>query len=359
MSDDDRGLRRRPATAGEGSPQELNGETPPAPGGAAGWSPWGSDDPQGTTGRAWARTGGASPTEGDDVREAGFPGPGAGDAGKGDDGDPGGEESEEKPEKAGSFWRELPVLIAIALVLALVIKTWVVQAFFIPSQSMENTLLIGDRVLVNKLVYHVRDIKRGDVVVFNGLDSWDEETIAMPEATNPISRFLQSVASAFGVAPGEKDYIKRVIGLPGDKIACCDNRGRVTVNDVAIDEGSYLYPGDAPSANRFGPVTVQPGQLWVMGDHRSVSQDSREHMGDPGGGAIPESRVIGRAFVIVWPVNRMATLPIPETFAQPALSAAGAAAPALPLALGFAAAMPVNLGRRRLVRQVRARRRAR
>ena len=251
-------------------------------------------------------------------------------------------------KKGGSFWRELPVLVGIALVLALVIKAFAVQAFYIPSASMEDTLKIGDRVLVNKIVYHTRDIARGDVVVFNGLDSWDPE-VTYAEPTNPVSRALRAIGGAFGLVPGEKDYIKRVIGVPGDRVKCCDGSGRITVNGHPIEERSYLYPGNKPSIQQFNQI-VPEGRLWVMGDHRDVSYDSRGHASDPGQGTIPEDRVIGRAFVVVWPVSRVKTLPIPNTFEQPAL----AALPATPLFIGFVGAIPISL----LLRRRRRRRRS-
>ncbi|WP_405084115.1 signal peptidase I [Microbispora sp. NBC_01389] len=248
----------------------------------------------------------------------------------------------EDGKKKGSFWRELPVLIVVALALALLIKSFVVQAFYIPSGSMENTLLINDRVLVNKLVYRVRDIARGDVVVFSGVDSWDPE-VQIEKPSNPVVGAMRWIGTAFGMVPGEKDYIKRVIGVPGDKVKCCDAQGRVTVNGVPLDEKSYLYPGNAPSDRPF-EVTVPPGRLWVMGDHRSLSWDSRLHTGDPGGGTIPADKVIGRAFVIVWPFDRAKILPIPDTFGQPGFQAAAGAAP---FVAGLAGAVPlVAVGRR-------------
>ena len=279
-----------------------------------------------------------------------------------------------------SFWREFPILVVVALLLAVVIKTYAIQAFFIPSGSMENTLEINDRVLVNKLVYDVRSIHRGDIVVFNGDGSWDPGTA--PRDTNFVVKFAQGFASMFGFGHPGDILIKRVIGLPGDRVACCDAQGRVTVNGVPLTEQTYLYPGDAPSEIRFN-VVVPPGRLWVMGDHRLISDDSRNHLGQPGGGTIPENAVIGRAFVIIWPISRWRILPIPATFEQPKLSAAapppavqGTAGPAatqdtanllsarlepsspgLPLALGFAAAVPVTWLQRRARLRI-ARRRA-
>jgi signal peptidase I len=267
-----------------------------------------------------------------------------------DDGE--GSEGKSGKKKQGSFWKELPILVGVALALAMVIKAFAVQAFYIPSQSMENTLKVGDRVLVNKIVYHTRDIKRGDVVVFNGLDSWDPE-VQYAEPKNPVSRLLHAIGSAFGVVPGEKDYIKRVIGVPGDRVACCDAQGRVTVNGHPLVETPYVYTDpqtgeqNRPSDGKF-KVTVPAGHLWVMGDHREVSYDSRGHIGDPGGGTIPESRVIGRAFVVVWPLSRIKTLPIPATFGAPGLALPNDALPEAPLALGLVGAVPVTLLRRRL-----------
>jgi signal peptidase I len=277
-----------------------------------------------------------------------------------------------------SFWRELPVLVVIAIVLALLIKTFVVQAFYIPSSSMENTLKIGDRVLINKIVYHTRSIDRGDIVVFDGTNSWDFNT--PPTSSNIFAKAVDELEGIVGVSHDASIYIKRVIGLPGDRVACCNSKGQVTVNGVPLTESSYLFPGEVPSTQKFS-ITVPAGRLWVMGDHRLVSYDSRGHMGDPGGGTIPESGVLGRAFVIIWPPSRWGFLNIPATFEQPQLNASAAgggnaaaggssaaleaaldngtpvrpATSPLPLALGFAGAVPLTW----LQRRVRLRRRDR
>ena len=257
----------------------------------------------------------------------------------------------------------------IALALALLIKTYAFQAYYIPSPSMQNTLAIGDKVLVNKIIHHLRPIHRGDIIVFNGQGSWNQGP--PPKTPNPLDRLYRAVIGLFGAPPGQTDYIKRVIGLPGDHVRCCNARGQVTINGVALNETSYLYPGNAPSATPFN-ITVPPGRLWVMGDHRLVSGDSRGHM-DPGDptGTIPENEVIGRAFWIVWPPSEWRVVPIPATFEQPALNSGKAAAssqaagpdtisarivpagPALPLVAGLAGAVPLTWARRRLRQRIK------
>jgi signal peptidase I len=254
--------------------------------------------------------------------------------------------------KRGPFWRELLIIVVAAAALTLVVKSFVVQVYKIPSVSMDNTLAVGDRVLVNRLVYHFRPVARGDVIVFSGQDSWGPD--APPGPSDPVLGFFQDALSDIGLYSSQTYYIKRVIGLPGDHVACCTD-GKVTVNGVPLNEASYLYPGDAPSSFSFS-VVVPPGHLWVMGDHRGDSGDSRYHTQDPGDGAIPIDEVVGRAFMIIWPPSNVRDLPIPSTFQQPALRG-GTAAAALATVAGFPVAgtagvaavigAPVLLWRRR------------
>jgi signal peptidase I len=224
---------------------------------------------------------------------------------------PAGTGDEPDRSRRRSFWRELPFLVGIALVVSLLLKLFVVQPFYIPSVSMLDTLRVGDRILVDKVSYHVRDIERGDIVVFNGVDSFAPE-VDRPEPSGGLGKALRGVAGWFGVAPpGERDFVKRVVGVGGDRVTCCDSSGRLTVNGVPVDE-PYVRPGDAASAERFD-VEVPKDKLWVMGDHRAVSQDSRAHLGEPGGGFVPVDRVIGRAVLVIWPLGRVATLSEPAS----------------------------------------------
>jgi signal peptidase I len=374
-------LANDPGSADPGSPQDrLTG-------------------PDGYRGTVAGATAEVPPAPDDDGPQPGGPQPGGGEPGGREPG-PGGAAGSHGAHAAGakaaegkkrnrSSWRELPILIVVALVIALVIKTFVVQPFFIPSSSMEDTLLIGDKVLVNKLVYHFRSIEPGDIIVFNGDGSWNPSPPPSKPASDPIVRaydatlrpLFHSIVGFFGTPVGQTDYIKRVIGVPGDHVVCCNSQGLVTVNGVPLHESSYLYPGAAPSTIRFN-IVVPPGRLWVMGDNRAVSDDSRLRQTDPGHGTIPESQVIGRAFVIVWPPSQWRILPIPSTFDQPGIDkpATSAAArqlaaqqavaaellgakikpeaPYLPLAAGVVGAVPLTWVQRRVRRRLVARWRA-
>jgi len=212
-------------------------------------------------------------------------------------------------QRASSWLRETVIILIGALVLSLIIKTFLVQAFFIPSASMEDTLQIGDRVLVSKLSPGPFDVRRGDIVVFKDPGGWLPPTPAASRSA--LQDALNSGLTFIGLLPQDsgEHLIKRVIGLPGDHVACCDAAGRVTVNGVGINE-PQLKPGSVPSEVPFD-ITVPANSFWVMGDNRQNSRDSRGHLGDPGGGSIPEANVVGVSFARVWPANRISLLSNP------------------------------------------------
>ncbi|MGY1844278.1 signal peptidase I [Modestobacter sp. SYSU DS0875] len=274
--------------------------------------------------------------------------------------DPGGTAAGERtgrpPAKKGSLLRELPVLLVIAFVLALLVKTFLVQAFFIPSGSMEQTLhgcpgCTGDRVLVNKVPYWFGEPEPGDVVVFRGPDTWSPE-ITVEEPSNWFTGALLTLGRAIGVAPpSEDDYVKRVIATEGQEVACCDPEGRVTVDGEPLEE-PYIYENNPIESRAFSPVVVPEGRLWVMGDHRSASSDSVEHSGDKYAGTVAVDDVIGKAAVIVWPLDRFGLIDDPDIQADAAAAPAGlpiqgGAAVAVPYVLGLAGAVPLTAWRRR------------
>ena len=212
--------------------------------------------------------------------------------------------------------RETVIVVAIALALSLLVKTFLVQAFFIPSESMESTLLVGDRVVVSKLTPGPFDLQRGDVVVFTDPGGWLPQTI--PPQDGPIRGALRTAMTFVGLLPNDSGnhLIKRLIGLPGDRVVCCDADGKLTVNGVVITE-PYVFDGNVPSERTFD-ITVPAGRVWVMGDHRQASEDSRYHDDGKGGtGSVPVSDVTGRALVLVWPFDRATRLTRPGgTFAK-------------------------------------------
>jgi len=209
--------------------------------------------------------------------------------------------------KKGSLLKELPILVVVALVVSLFIKTFLVQFFYIPSGSMENTLQIKDRVAVNKIPFISKNISRGDVVVFRDPDDWLPEIIDYD--TNKYVSKAKSALVAVGVLPNPaKQYlVKRVVGVEGDHIVCCTKGGNLTINDVEVTE-PYIYAGNKPSEMKFD-VTVPKGKLWVMGDHRGASADSRYHQEDINKGFIPVSRVTGRVVAVIWPFKNITYVP--------------------------------------------------
>jgi signal peptidase I len=208
--------------------------------------------------------------------------------------------------RKGSLLRELPILVIVALAVSLVIKSFLVQFFYIPSGSMENTLQINDRVAVNKIPFISKSINRGDVVVFRDPDNW------LPEPyTGDGNKYLAKIKEGFvavGVLPNPaKQYlVKRVIGVAGDKVECCSKNKKLMINGVEIDE-PYIFAGNSASDTKFN-VTVPEGKIWVMGDHRGASADSRFHQDDINQGMVPTSKVTGRVIGIIWPIKNLGTV---------------------------------------------------
>jgi signal peptidase I len=216
-------------------------------------------------------------------------------------------------------WKETLIFIGVLFFFAVIVRTFLFQAYEIPSSSMESTIQVGDRVVVNKVSYDFREPKRGEVVVFRGTTSWPAENATDPN-TGLFSQLGSGLSDLVGISqPGQNEFIKRVIGLPGDTVACCDSQGRVTVNGVGIDEPYVTANENAPIADstpttptcsdrNFRPVTVGAGMMFVMGDRRLVSQDSRCN------GQIPISNIIGRAVATIWPASHWTDFSIPPTF---------------------------------------------
>jgi signal peptidase I len=252
--------------------------------------------------------------------------------------------------RRATFWRELPILVVVALVLTFLIQTFLAKVYVIPSGSMETTLhgcngCVNDRVLVDKVIYRFRDPEPGDVVVFRGPDTWRNSEFTVEETANPLLRALQALGSLVGLAPpDEKDFVKRVIAVGGQTVACCDPRNRVLVDGQPLDEPYVYFLPDAGPARQapFGPITVPAGALWMMGDSRNNSADSRI----PGHGAVPVADVIGQARVVVMPFSRFRQIPSIDPHSAAVGMGAGAPAGA-PVALGLLVTLPVLRPRRR------------
>jgi len=213
----------------------------------------------------------------------------------------------------GSSLRELPILVVSALVLSIIVKTFLVQFFYIPSGSMENTLQVNDRVGVNKLGAIFSDIKRGEVVVFRDPAEW----LSAPyDESKGLAKIVKDGLVFVGIMPDPaKQYlIKRVIGVGGDRVVCCSTSGKIEVNGIEVDE-PYIYAGNKPSDSTFD-VTVPKGFIWVMGDHRGASADSRFHTDDPNKGMVPLDKVTGRALFVIWPLKHVGVLEVGKDLSQ-------------------------------------------
>jgi signal peptidase I len=253
-------------------------------------------------------------------------------------------------KKQRSFWKELPILIGVALLLTLIIQTFIARVFVIPSESMQQTLYgcpgcYGDRVLVDKLVYTFGDPDAGEVVVFERPDTWNRSEFTSNRSSNGFVSWLQDVGAAFGLAsPNEDDVVKRIVAVGGQTVECCDEKNRVLVDDKPLDE-PYIYwmPG-ANTQDEFPPIKVPEGMLWVLGDNRNNSCDSRCQGGGGENGLVPVDNVIGKVRYIVLPPSRWRGVGDHD---PQVTAAASAVTPFVPLGLGFVAAVPtVWLGRR-------------
>ncbi|MGI5260483.1 signal peptidase I [Streptomyces angustmyceticus] len=237
-----------------------------------------------------------------------------------------------KRRRQRSYLKEIPILVGVALAIALVLKTFLVQAFVIPSGSMEQTIRIGDRVLVDKLTpWFGSKPARGDVVVFKDPGGWLKGEQNKPADDGGAFQPVKDAMTFIGLLPSadEQDLIKRVVAVGGDTVKCCDEQGKVTVNGTPLTE-PYIHPGNPPSTLKF-TVNVPIGRIFVMGDHRSNSADSRFHLDEPYRGTVSEDGVVGRAVVIGWPFSHWRRLEEPDTFTSvrdaPGAKASAAGAP--------------------------------
>jgi signal peptidase I len=273
---------------------------------------------------------------------------------------PAGPSGPARPKKKGSFWKELPILIGIALVLTFLIQTFAARVYVIPSESMEQTLngctgCTGDRILVDRITFDFTDPSPGDVIVFKGPPGWDQSEFNVQESNNVVVRWLREFGSSIGIgSPPEYDLVKRVIAVGGQTVSCCDTSNRVLVDGKPINE-PYIYwePGTPPVQQSFAPVTIPKGDLWVMGDNRNDSFDSRLQNGGGIHGVVPVADVIGIARTIIWPPGRWRGIgeidsqTLPFSLGVPNWPVPGLPVGGLPLGVGTLAAWPtLLLGRR-------------
>lgn len=217
-----------------------------------------------------------------------------------------------EPSRGWRIVREIVLIVGIAVLVSVLIRLFLAQAFYVPSASMEDTLRPGDRIIASKITTSISGVQRGEVVVFGDPGGWLSEP---PPSETGVVAAVQSALTFLGLVPSDsgRDVVKRVIGVGGDRVACCSEDGRIVLNGVPLSE-PYLKPG-VPTDQVIFDVVVPDGGIFVMGDNRANSRDSRYHL-DVNNGAVPQDNVVGRVVLVVWPFDRMAGVPIPSVFDQ-------------------------------------------
>lgn len=233
------------------------------------------------------------------------------------DSDPVATRSEKRRRKSSwlTFLRDILVIILIAVLVSFLVKTFLVRSFYIPSKSMEQTLQINDRIMVDQLMPRFNGYNRGDIVVFRDPGGWLSSMPSSPKDENALGAFVDGVLGFIGLSAPDSDehLVKRVIGLPGDHVVCCNAIGQITINGVGIDETSYIdVPAGAPASAVEFDVEVPANSYWVLGDNRNYSKDSRFSTSLPGNGFVLRDDMVGRAFVRMWPFDRFAFLHTPD-----------------------------------------------